>query len=453
LSTSLASLTGASSTTSSSSGMDVGAIVDQLMYVERAPERLMQAQQTTLTQQSNVLKSLQTNITSMQTAADALKDVSGAFSRISAQSGDTAVFRATATSEAGAGTHTVVVTRLASTSSFHSKVMQPTDKIAAGSSVDLAVGSGKAVKITFDSDHTTLAAAAQLINASNAGVTASVVNGANGAQLALVSQTGGAAGAISIANDTTGLQMQEGNQGLNAQVSVDGIPVESATNTVDGALPGVTLNLVSAAPGRAIVFSLGKDTSAASSAVQNYVSAYNDAIKAINSQFTYNAISKSSGVLAGDATVRAVQQQLLTLATQTVDGTGGISSLAQLGVTMNNDGTLTVDSGKLNTALTGSFDQVQAFFQQDKTGFAVLASAALDAIGAPTSGAIAADLKGIDADSRSVSDSIDEFEVRMTARQKQLTDEYTRIDVMMRQFSALQNQVSTQLASLTKNNS
>lgn len=443
------SITGLGTTTgSASNGIDVGSVVDQLMQVQRQPEVLMQSQQTTLQQQTSALKDIQARLSTLQSAADALRDPVGVFDQLATQSGDTSVFRASADSSAGVGTHTVVVSRLSSVSTEHSKLLSSaSDSFTVDSSFDLKVGTGSAVTVKFDKTHSTLGSAADYINSLKIGVNASVITGANGSQLVLASLTSGTAGQITISNDSTGLNMAQGNAGQNALVTIDGIDVESATDTVTGALPGVTLNLVSSAPGRTIALQTYRDTGAVSAAVQNYVSAYNSAISAINSQFAYNQTSKTSGVLASDTTVRNLQQQLFSMVSRTA-GSGSITAFGQLGVTMSNDGTLSVDSGKLSSALSINFSDVQSFFQDSTTGFAVQAGSDLDQMTDSTRSPVAVDLQGIDATSRELTSSIADFEVLMTAKQKQLTDEYTRVDVMLRQFSSTQQSVSTQLASL-----
>jgi flagellar hook-associated protein 2 len=449
MSNSLASLTNGSSSTTASSGIDVTAIVDQLMKAERIPEQRMQAQQTKLQLQETALKDLQSKITSLESAADALNDPLGIFSSVTAQSGDTSVFRASADSGAIQGMHTVVVDRLVSTSTVHSAALPSISAtFASNTSFDLTVGGGTALTVTFDTQHNTLATAADYINTLKLGVTASVVNGANGSQLVVASQTSGAAGQISIANDSTGLAMAQGNKGQNALVTIDGIAVESASNTVEDALPGITLNLVSAAPGREITLQAAADTAGITTAIQTFVSVYNKSIAAVNAQFQFNAVAKTSGVLATDTMVRDLQQQLLTLVTNKVDGAGSISFLSQLAITMNDDGTLTADNTKLANVLATNLNDVQKFFQTDQTGFAAQAALYLDTLSDATKSPIAIDIKGIEATSRTLTDSIDTFELRMATRQQQLTKQYDRINVMLEQFSSVQQQISQQLATL-----
>lgn len=441
-------LTGSTNTATASSGIDVASTVDQLMQVERQPEVLMQNQQSSVQQQIIALKDIQAKLSSLQSAADVLRDPVGTFDQLVTQSGDTTVFRASADSTASAGMHSVIVTRLASTATQHSKVLTgASSTFTADSSFDIQVGTNKAVTVSFDKDHNTLSSAADYINGLKLGVAASVITGANGSQLVLTSQTSGAAGQMTITNDSTGLAMTQGNAGLNAQVSIDGIDVESATNTVTGALPGVTLNLVSAAPGRTITLQTMQDSTAVSAAVQNFVSAYNNAISSISAQFKYDSNSKTSGVLASDTTVRNLQQQLFTTVSRT-GGTGSITSIAQLGVTMADDGTLSVDSGTLSGALSTNFADVQNFFQDASTGFATQAGTDLDLMTDSTRSPVALDLQGMNATSQDLANSISDFEVLMTAKQQQLTDEYTRIDVMLRQFNSTQQSVAEQLASL-----
>ncbi len=124
-------------------------------------------------------------------------------------------------------------------------------------------------------------------------------------------------------------------------------------------------------------------------------------------------------------------------------------NLASIGVNLNNDGTLTVDSVALNDALTNHSADVKNFFQQaSPAGFATHLKAELTVLNDPTSGLLYTDLAGIKNSQDSISRQIDDFEVRMAAKQDLLTREYVQIDVMLRQLPLLQASISGQLASL-----
>ncbi len=344
----------------SGSGIDVSSVVSQLEAGQRAPETSLQNQQQTIQVQESDLANLNTDLSSLLTSVQSLTDFMGALESQSATSSDTSVLSATATSSAALGNHLITVTNLAMTGSWYSSPVS--DSSFTPGDLTLSVG-GKSTTLTFDSAHSTLSTAASYINSQNLGVTASVITDSSGARLALVSNQSGTAGDISVTSSPDGLAFTQGTEGKDAQVTVDGVPVKSASNTVTGAIAGVTLNLAGTDAGSQIQLSVGPNTGNITQVVNQFVFSYNTAIGDINAQFTYNSTTKSQGPLASDGTLATVQSQLLQLMTYTVSGNASFSSLASLGITMNNDGSLKVDNSKLSNAAqnhSGGFAAVHA---------------------------------------------------------------------------------------------
>jgi flagellar hook-associated protein 2 len=448
MSTSASSLNG-----SSSSGIDVQGTVDQLIYVERAPERLMQTQQSQLDSQTSALRDLQTKLGTLEDAVFALKDFTGALNSQTAQSSNAAVLTASADSGAISGTHTIVVTNLATSSSYYSNpITDPNFTFGAGSTMKLQVGTGATSDLTLDGK--TLDQAAQYIMGQRPEVSATVINDANGARLSIVSKTSGLPGAVHITADNSTLGWQSSSEAKNAQLTVDGVPVESSTNKVSGAISGVTLTLSSQSPATPILLTVGPDTGRAAAAVNGFVAAYNSVITGVNSQFAYDSTTKQAGILSGDSMLRELQSGLLSDMSYAVAGNGSIQSLRDLGVNMNNDGTLTTDNAALNDSLANHYSDLQKFFQVTPTestpsGFALHLGANLTAINDSISGPIAVDIHGVDTSSKDIQNQIDDFEVRIADRQKRLMDEYTRINVMLQAFTSTQAQLTAQLGSLS----
>ena len=135
-------------------------------------------------------------------------------------------------------------------------------------------------------------------------------------------------------------------------------------------------------------------------------------------------------------------------ATGGVSGNGAIASLADLGITMNEDGTLAVDSTKLSTALTNNFQQVQNFFQATSTGFAQKFSSDLNNLTNPTNGPIAVDLNGISSSVSSLQSEITDFQANLTAEQQSLTTYYDNVNVTLQSLPSLLATVNAQLGSL-----
>src|SRR5581483_631739 len=274
----LASL-GLSSSTSSSAGIDVTAVVDQILYADRAPERLWQAQQASLTSQAGVLTSINTDLSDLYTKVNALKDSFGVVSAKSVSSSDSGIVTGTAQSNAISGNHTIVVGKLASTSAYYSDGVDGSATFAAGT-LSLQVGSGQATTINIDSTNNTVSSLATYINGLNAGVNASVIADSTGSRLVLVSATTGSAGDLTLSGQlnltSDGSSVNFGKiTGQDASLTVDGVPVSSSSNNLTDVLPGVSLSLVSASPGTQVQLGVAPDTAGVTSAVGDFVSSYN----------------------------------------------------------------------------------------------------------------------------------------------------------------------------------
>jgi len=427
----------------SGQGIDVTSVVSQLVSAARAPEVAWQNQQQTLQTQEGSLNQLNSELSALQTAVQSLKDANGGLGAVNTSSSNPNIATISAAAGTPTGNHTVVVNNLATTSSYYSAPVASASTTLANGSFTLQVGSGAPTTITIDSTDNTLAGLASQINGMNLGVTANVITDASGARLSLVAQNSGTPGDLTISADTTGLGFTK-VPGVNASLTVDGVPVSSASNSVSGVIPGVTLNLTGADSGTTVSLGITSNTDSAAQAINNFVNAYNSLIADLNSQFTYNAATQSSGPLSGDGTARMVEEQILGFAGYSVSGAGNIQTLRSLGINMNDDGTLTVDSAALNNALSSDYQDVQNFFQSG-TGFATYLDGQLSQLTDPTEGAFYLDLKGAQSTVQSLQDQIDGFETYIATQQQQWTDQYNQINVLLQEFPLLQQQTDAEL--------
>jgi len=429
----------------SGNGIDVTSVVNQILDAERAPEKLWQQQQATLSTQSGALNSLNSSLNALKTATQALTNLSGVVSSNVATSSQTGILTASAQNGAVPGNHLITVAQVATTASAYTDGLADGDTTFQGGTITLQIGNSS-TDLVVDSSNNTLSKLADTMNAKQIGVTASVINDATGAHLALVSQTLGQPGDLTITGNTTELAFHKSSSGQNASLTIDGVPISSVTNTVAGAIPGVTLNLATGAPATPVQLTVGPDTAAVSGAISNLVSAYNSVISAINGQ--YSSSAGSSGPLAANSSLRSLQSNLLSDVTYAMEGNNGYNSLASLGITMANDGTLSVDSTTLNSVLSSHYADFQNFFQGASTSFGAHLGADLTDLTSPTQGILNVNLTEITNQQKTLSDSIASFEARLADRQQQLIAEYSRIDAMLRNYPIQLQQINAQLNSL-----
>ncbi|MGC2110497.1 MAG: flagellar filament capping protein FliD [Candidatus Korobacteraceae bacterium] len=431
------------------SGIDVGTVVSELMQVERQPEAVLQQQQATIASQTSALTTITGQMTTLYNSVNALKDFTGVFTQNTAASSDDAIVSASADSTAVAGTHSVTVSKLATISSSYSDYI-PSGTSLAGATINVAYGSDpahplKTDTITIPSTATTLQQAATAITNGGYGVSASVVSDSKGSRLVLTSNTSGANGNLTVSSTATNFTSAVGQ---DAALTVDGVPVDSATNTVTGSIQGVTLSLGAADADTSVLISVQPDTTDAATAIQSFVTAYNAVMSSINSQYTVGS-DGNEGVLGSDSMLRTLQSQLLGLVSTSASGGGQYVNLQSMGVEMQDDGTLQINSAALSTALSSNYSDVQKFFTSTSpAGWGQTVGTQLLQMTDPTVGLVAADINGLNQTNNSLTQQISDFEVRMTAVQQQLTTQYSNLSELLQQYPAQLQQVAAQLGSL-----
>jgi flagellar hook-associated protein 2 len=451
------------STLLSGQGIDVTSLVQQILSESDGQLTEWQNELSTLQTQAGDLSSIGNDLSNLATSVQALADPLGALAAQTATSSDDSVLTASASAGAPAGTTQIVVSNLATSGTVY------TDDFAAGpdatilpsgattGEIDLQIGGSggttQAITITPGSNDT-LNTLSSYINSQNWGVTASVVTDATGSRLALVSQATGTPGALAITANNTNLNFDAPSGGTNAALTIDGIPYSSTSNTITGAVSGVTLTLASAAPDETVSLSVGLDTGQVTDAINSFVAAYNQVIGDINAQFTVDPTNNSEGPLGGDASLEDLQSSLLSDAAYSISGNSGYVNLASLGINTNNDGTLTVDSAQLASTLSSNPSAVQSFFQNaTSTGFANSFNTDLTNLTNPTTGPLNTDLTQNTAEQLDLTNSITNFETQLTAEQTQLTSQYDAVNASLQAYPLLLQEMTETLATLSTNSS
>ncbi len=450
MATSISGLASSAASTNSSTGLGEGIDVQQFVQLAVAGDQAnitnLQNEQTTLNSQTTALQQITTDLNNLQTAAEALSDPLGALAAQVATSSDSSVVSATAASTAASGVHTVTVNNLATTSSYYTDSVASSSTPITTGNFTIQAGSSAPVTITVDDTHNTLDGLANAINSQNDGVAASVVTDANGTRLAIVSNTSGAPGDLTISGNTTSLTFNKAVAGTNASLVVDGVPISSTTNSVSGVINGVTLSLT-APSASAVTISVNPDTTQATTAINNFVSAYNTAIGDINTQFAVNPDGTANGPLEADGSLQQAQQALLGAIVYSSATSGAVSNLASIGVNLNDDGTLSVDSGTLAAALSSNYSDVQNFLQSTSTGFANNLSNTVNSLVEPSTGILSLDASGIAQSSQDLASQISDLQAALTIKEQNLTTIYAQVNTTLQELPLLEQQTSQQLSS------
>ncbi len=298
--------------------------------------------------------------------------------------------------------------------------------------------------------------------ANNWGLTATVVQDSGGYHLAISDTTSGPAGDLAFtintttlttaSNPATSLGFATPTGGANAVLSIDSVPFSSASNTVTGAIQGVTLNLASQAPGDPVQLIVGPDQNQIANAVNNFVSAYNTVVSTINSQYVVDPTGAiPAPPLLGDPSLSSLQSSLLNDAGYSISVAGwpnqvGDSSetvnLAALGINQNNDGTLTVGSNGAGQTfaqvLAADPSAVVNFFQNASgTGFANNFNADLTNLTAPKSGPLNVDLTQNQSENADLTTTIANFQAQLTTETTALTSQYNAVNAALQEYPLL----------------
>ena len=464
-------------TASSSTAFDVPTLVSQLMAVERRPIDKLNARITSTETKISSLGTLNSLVSSFQTAA---KSLNTGLQKLAATPADPSILSATAGSTSVPGTYTVNVSQLA----------QSQNLVATGrTSSTAAIGDGAATTVTFDFGTTngtvftpngsgsksitingtnnSLEGIRDAINSAAVGVTATLVNDGSGTpyRLALTSISSGVSNSLKITtsrvdgstDSSIGGSIDSllgydpaGTKNLtrtlaaqNANLTVNGIAVTSASNTITEAIQGVTLTLknTTATPAN---LTITRDTAAINTAASGFVDAYNALASQIKSRSAYGTDGKGAGSLAGDGTLRLMQDQMRGIFNTPASG-GTLTTLGQVGISFQKDGSLLLDSSKLNSAISDDFSGVSNLFSSS-TGYATRLEA-WSKSSLAAGGLLDTRTQSLNKSVKDQNQAIDKLENRMTALRKKYTQEYTNLNLMLSRMNSTSTFLTNQLSS------
>jgi flagellar hook-associated protein 2 len=378
------------------SGLDIGGLITKLMEVEKAPLTALTKKeadyQAKLSAYGSLKGAVATLQTSVKTLANPLK-----MNTLSAEAGDASVLSATTSSIAKSGSYNIEVSSLARAQKLYSKAFDAATETVGTGTITLTFGTyagdpptslsanpDKTAKtIAIGSENATLTGVRDAINAADAGVTASIINDGEGYRLVIASNDPGAANAMQISVDDAdgddgdagglsslayvpggalNMNQDADNTAQDAVIKIDGITVTKSSNTITDAIQGVTLNLLKTNVGAATTLTVKNDSTALKSAIQGFVKAFNELDATMDELGGYDTKTQKGGLLQGDSALRAIQTQVRNLLTSPVSGASGLRTLSDVGLSLQRDGTLSLDSAKLDKALADPTKSVASLF-------------------------------------------------------------------------------------------
>jgi len=453
------------------SGLDSNSMIEQLLELEREPIVKLQQQEAAYQVELSAYGSLKGVLGSLRSTVEALDSASNLTS-FSAVSGNIELFSASVDENATSGSYDITIQQLAEVHKLASGGFSEEEYVGEGT-LHLKVGNGSTTDIEVSATHT-IAEVAQAINDAEAGVRAGVIFDGTDYFLTLAAHDTGVENVINLTvtdigdtNDTdmNGLSRLVYEAGVtenisniqdaaDAIVTVDGIAdIHRSGNIINDVIDGVTLTLESAPdiPDNQATLTLSRDLEAAVSKITAFVDAYNETIALFDEYQSYNSDSETAGVLLGDATTKSIRNRLNTLVTGTISGVESFSRLTELGIALNTEGQLEIDSSTLNSALEDHFDEVLQFFTQSMEGaegFALRMADTLDGILSSTQGTLAARTNGIQDSIDDIGDQVERLEMRVLAWESRTRAQFNSLELLLAEYQTTGDYLSQQIVGL-----
>lgn len=471
------------------SGLDVNGIISGLMAVEQRPITLLQRAEAKLQAKLSGFGQIQSMASSLN---DALKVLTqgDVFKQTMANSSDPAAVSAGSTASAIAASYSITVQNLASTQTLVSGSGQftaATDVVGTGT-LTLRLGAWNApvlpattptaftpkagssdIAIAIDTADQTLEGVRDKINAAAAGVTASIVTDASGSRLSIRSNETGEANGFRLTVAETGTpglgrlgfdpenainDMAYAQAAANSRATINGIAVTSTTDSVSDAITGVSLRLgkVTTSPVNVIV---STNTEGAKAAINRLASAYNDFAKFVGQQTSYDPATKRAGQFQGDSTTVSLLNQVRGLITQSSTASSTFDSFSSMGLELQKDGSIKVNSTKLDNAVKNLPEVAKALGavggDSATTGLATRMGQYMTGL-LDSSGSFSTRTKSLQTSIAANTKDQQAASARLALTEQRLRAQYTALDSTMSKYNALNKYVTQQFANYNVGN-
>lgn len=381
------------------SGLDVESIVSGLMSIERRPLTQVNSDIGDYQSKISAYGTLKSGLSSFQEKVQALSSASK-FSAQAVSISDEDVFTATTDGTAVNGNYDITVSQLAKSQKLASNGFSSVADTVGSGTLTISFGSYDSdlntytanadkedIAITIDSSNNTLSGIRDAINAADETVSATIINDGTANRLVITSKDSGtvnslkitttdddgnntdASGLSQLAFDPTatagaGKNMLQMQPALDAKLTIDGIDIVKSSNKIDDAISGVTLNLLkTTGTDETIAMGISSDSEKITESVTEFVDAYNELNNNLKNLTKVDAENpENNGELLGDSAVRNMVFKIKSMMTDTIANGSSIDSLTQIGVTFQQDGTLALDSAKLESVIDTNFDDIKKLF-------------------------------------------------------------------------------------------
>lgn len=428
------------------SGLDTNSIVDKLVALESRPILKNTQKQAALNVQTSAIGDLLSKIKSLASTASTLGKGVAVGSITTTPTGVNAVVGTGATP----GRYSIAVETVATAAKARSGQFDTANDTVAGGTLSMTVqGTAYNIAITASSD---LGAVVNKINASGAPIRAAIISDGSKVYVSLTNRDTGkpvgsaANGGLSITSDPTGLGLAVTQDAVNAVVHVDGLRVESKSNEISTAIPGVTLS-VKAQQAVAADLVIAPDTSKSTTNVQGFIDGFNSIVSVLKQSLRPDPkAGVGDGSMVDSATAVSLQGRLNKLLSTLSVEEGSYRTLADIGVKMQNDGTLKLDTAALSKALANDPGAVDAVFSTASTGMAARMDALSKTLTDSVDGLLVQRQKSLQKTIKDLTTSNARLQMNVDNYKLQLQRQFSSMEKLIGNYNSIGNFLSTSSA-------
>lgn len=387
------------------SGLDINSLVSKLVTVEgQAKSHRLDYGEALASAKMSAIGTLKSAVQDFKSSLSSVNNLSALATRV-AKSSDITLLTASANNKAASGNYSIVVKQLADSQKLKSIGFSTVNTEIGTGTLSIAFGTYDSesnqfnlnpktatTTITIDNKNNTLEGIRDAINASSADVDASIIFDGSEYHLVVTSNNTGTSNSIKITVDDSdsedknnhglsrlsydptqligsGKNMEESIAPLDALLRIDGIDIQSSSNTISDAIDNVSLTLKDADIDKKINLTISSDKSATSKKINSVITKFNDLIKTIKTTGGYDEANKKAGILMGDFSLMSIENNVRNSLLSSIQNlNGNFQTLSDIGITSNEDGTLSVNDSKLDEALEKDFDGVSKLFAPSAAG-------------------------------------------------------------------------------------
>ncbi|AMX03162.1 flagellar hook-associated protein 2 [Microbulbifer thermotolerans] len=436
------------------SGLDLNGLLEQLESAERQQLTPIVAQQQSYQAKISAFGQLESALDSLRQAATELSEVDGFADVKSSLSGDG--LSATVGDEAVVGSYEIDITQRARSYSIATLGVADKEGTLGAGTISFTLGNGDSFSVAVTENESSLEGIRDAINAADNGVVASIVNDGSAQPYRLVlssAETGTEAAIASVDFGTGGLgdhlSLDAATEvsAQNAQLTVNGIDITSQGNRVEDAIQGVTLDLEETG---SVSLEITRDTSAIEGKIKGFVSAYNNLQNTISSLTSYDQESGTAGVLIGNYTVQSVESRLRSTLTDVLTSSGAFKSLSDLGITLEVEGTLSLDEDALGDLVAEQLDDLTDFFAgvADEDGLADRLDTVLGAM-LDDDGTLDSVTSGLESSIEMLQERYEDTEARIDSTIERYRTQFAELDSLIAQMNSTSTYLTQQFEALS----